>query len=254
MDLRAVRPSLRNQFSGVQTNRAVAGEPARWSRANNTNLFRTIKEPKCQMWNHTLELLIIVKSAFRNKKARDAIRRTWATHRIRSAVEVVFIVGKNNDADVINDKIVLDEIQEHGDLLYVDVIDTYRNNTLKLYEGWMFNTTPFRFGFHKHAVSLAMYPFDRYPPYITAGAVLLSRNSFVQFYHAMQIVKIYPYDDVYAGILAYLLKILPTHNKAFVFWSRYISKEEWILGDVIAAHGFSPSRLLEEFPLLVQDS
>uniref|UniRef100_A0A158PBL0 Hexosyltransferase n=1 Tax=Angiostrongylus cantonensis TaxID=6313 RepID=A0A158PBL0_ANGCA len=209
-------------------------------------------------------------------QARDAIRRTWATHRIPSAVEIVFIVGKNNDADVINE-IVLGEIQEHDDLLYVDVIDTYRNNTLKflhsisyayhrgskcaspnflflvdddymvnvfqLYEGWMFNTTPFRFGLHKHAVSLAMYPFDRYPPYITAGAVLLSHNSFI-----------YPYDDVYAGILAYLLKILPTHNKAFVFWSRYISKEEWIHGDVIAAHGFSPSRLLEEFPLLVQDS
>ncbi|KAJ1359585.1 hypothetical protein KIN20_018350 [Parelaphostrongylus tenuis] len=123
-----------------------------------------------------------------------------------------------------------------------------------LYEGWMFDTTPFRFRFHKHAVSLAMYPFDRYPPYITAGAVLLSHNSVAQFHHAIQCVKIYPYDDVYAGILAYLLRIPPTHNKAFVFWSRHVNKEDWIRGDVIAAHGYSPSQLIEEFPSTMQNS
>ncbi|VDP23865.1 unnamed protein product [Heligmosomoides polygyrus] len=87
-----------------------------------------------------------------------------------------------------------------------------------MYEGWMFDTTPFRFRLHKHSQS----------------------------------VQIYPFDDIYAGILAHLLRIEPRHNEAFVFWSRSIGADEWKRGDVLAAHGYSPEKLLSDFPQLHQ--
>ncbi|ETN82433.1 N-acetyllactosaminide 3-alpha-galactosyltransferase, partial [Necator americanus] len=180
---------------------------------------------------------------------RNAIRRTWGSH--RNSSRVVFILGTAPDAPVTVKHALLKELHNHSDILHVDVVDSYRNNTLKLYEGWRFDTTPFRVRFHKHAVSLKLYPFDRYPPYISAGAVLLSRETFSYFYYAMQLVKLYSFDDIYAGILAYLLGIPPTHNEAFIFWSRSIDPEEWRSGKILAAHGYSYHRILDEYPSII---
>ncbi|EYC15433.1 hypothetical protein Y032_0037g3520 [Ancylostoma ceylanicum] len=138
-------------------------------------------------------------------------------------------------------------------MVHVNMLLRYiagKNASQHLYEGWRFDTTPFRFRLHKHAVSLEMYPFDRYPPYISAGAVLLSRETVSYFYYAMQLVKLYPFDDIYAGILAYLLRVPPTHNEAFVFWSRSISAEEWQTGKVLAAHGYPYNRLIDEYSII----
>ncbi|KHJ81104.1 hypothetical protein OESDEN_19210 [Oesophagostomum dentatum] len=78
----------------------------------------------------------------------------------------------------------------------------------------------------------------------------MSRKTVSHFYYAMQLVTFYSFDDIYAGILAYLLKILPTHNDAFVFWSRSIDAEEWRSGKVLAAHGYSDSQLISEYPII----
>ncbi|KAJ1359584.1 hypothetical protein KIN20_018349 [Parelaphostrongylus tenuis] len=84
----------------AETSRAMAGEPPRFLVLNNWNLFHSIREPECRMWNQTLQLLIIVKSASFNKKAREAIRQTWGMRESSGAVEIVFVVGKPEDADV----------------------------------------------------------------------------------------------------------------------------------------------------------
>ncbi|VDO26538.1 unnamed protein product [Haemonchus placei] len=220
---------------------------------------------------------------------RNAIRKTWGARRRFEYVQTLFVVGQGVEDN--GRELVQEEVDKHDDILYVDLIDSYRNNTRKfihsiifgfepgngcqspdflllvdddymvnsvpvallnlylyfqLYEGWMFNTTPFRFRFHKHYTSLEMYPFDRYPPYISAGAVLMSHNTVAHFYH------IYPFDDVYAGILAYLLQIHPRHNEAFVFWTRPIDAKEWKNGDVLVAHGYSPNQLLYEYNDVIQ--
>ncbi|CAI4221735.1 unnamed protein product [Auanema sp. JU1783] len=125
-----------------------------------------------------------------------------------------------------------------------------RSSTDEMYEGWMFNTSPFRFKLHKHAISVNDYPYNRYPPYITAGAVLLSKSTVDRFFYAIQLVKLFPFDDVYAGIVSYLLRIRPDHNDKFLFWSRDVSHEEWMDGEVICAHGYNPSKMEEEFPLV----
>ncbi|KAE9554143.1 hypothetical protein FO519_002623 [Halicephalobus sp. NKZ332] len=76
-----------------------------------------------------------------------------------------------------------------------------------LYMGWRFDTSPFRLIFQKHRVSLNMYPYNRFPPYISAGAVLLTSQTVDEFYLAIQYSKIFPFDDIYTGILAYQLEI-----------------------------------------------
>ncbi|MCP9263144.1 Hexosyltransferase [Dirofilaria immitis] len=96
----------------------------------------------------------------------------------------------------------------------------------RLYMGWRFDTRPFRTRFHKHRVSIAVYPFNRYPPYISAGAVLLSSQTIREMYYAIQYTRLYSYDDIYAGILAKLLKLPVKHNKNMHFWKTAINAEE----------------------------
>ncbi|GMT31316.1 hypothetical protein PFISCL1PPCAC_22613 [Pristionchus fissidentatus] len=115
-----------------------------------------------------------------------------------------------------------------------------------LYEGWRMDSAPFRFRLHKHRVSLADYPFDAYPPYITAGAVLLSAHSAERFYYGSLFLKLYAFDDVYAGILAKQLSIQPDHNDAFLYWSSARANIDW--SKTIAAHGFAPSDINGQFP------
>ncbi|CAG9536913.1 unnamed protein product [Cercopithifilaria johnstoni] len=110
----------------------------------------------------------------------------------------------------------------------------------RLYAGWKFDTRPFRTRFHKHRVSIATYPFNRYPPYISAGAVLLSSQTIREMYYAIQYTRLYPYDDIFAGILAKSLKLTVKHNKNMRFWKTAVSVEEKTL---ICAHGFEGERL-----------
>ncbi|EFO18884.2 hypothetical protein LOAG_09610 [Loa loa] len=111
----------------------------------------------------------------------------------------------------------------------------------RLYMGWRFDTRPFRTRFHKHRVSIATYPFNRYPPYISAGAVLLSSQTIREMYYAIQHTRLYPYDDIYAGILAKLLKLTVKHNKNMRFWKTTVGVEEAKI--LICAHGFEGERL-----------
>lgn len=281
----------------AETRRAAVGKRMLVAVENDLRSFRHIEIPNCRHRNSSQKLLIVAKSSVSNSKEREAIRRTWGTSSGDTSIQTVFVVGTTTDSELEAELRI--EIDKHGDVLYADSVDSYRNNTRKLihsilfafepgngcrspeflflvdddymvnvaalrrylskeqhslhmYEGWMFDTTPFRFRLHKHSVSLEHYPFDRYPPYISAGAVLMSRSTFTHFYYAMQLVRIYPFDDIYAGILAHLLRIEPRHNEAFVFWSRSIGADEWKRGDVLAAHGYSPEKLLSDFPQLHQ--
>ncbi|CAD6189298.1 unnamed protein product [Caenorhabditis auriculariae] len=122
-----------------------------------------------------------------------------------------------------------------------------KNSSLENYEGWAFDTSPFRLAFHKHWVSINDYPFSRYPPYISAGAVLLSQATVETFYHMIPYVKEYSFDDIYAGILAKKADILATHNPAFVFWTRETTIQEWRSGDLIAAHGYDAKKLIKTY-------
>lgn len=114
-----------------------------------------------------------------------------------------------------------------------------------LYAGWRFDTSPFRARWHKHFVSVTEYPFNAYPPYISAGAVVISRITARKMFYASHFVRYYPYDDIYAGIIAFLLGIEPTHDDHFRFWTPWTYRPGDYL-DVVAAHGFSDLQLMRQ--------
>jgi len=252
-----------------------------------------LRKPACPAVDQALPLLIIVKSFVGNGKQRDAIRKTWGSVAQKRGARVVFIVGHRKASKPLAE--VDMEADANDDLLVIDAVDEYWNNTLKLihalsyqargmfcggdsplpanflllvdddyaisisalfellaerssddevYEGWRFDTSPFRFIFHKHLVSLNDYPFAGYPPYISAGAVLLSRRTALDFLLAVKYLREFKFDDIYAGILAKSLEIEPLHNAKFKFWSSW-RDDDW--SSLILAHGYNSFALKYAF-------
>uniref|UniRef100_A0A0N5ATC8 Hexosyltransferase n=1 Tax=Syphacia muris TaxID=451379 RepID=A0A0N5ATC8_9BILA len=110
-------------------------------------------------------------------------------------------------------------------------------STDRLYMGWRFDSKPFRLRFHRYRVSLSVYPYDRYPPYITAGAVLLSGQAIREIYSAVQFVKLFLFDDIYMGIIAYLIRLPPIHNKQMHFHYYWIRNAD--AAEFVCVHGYS---------------
>lgn len=115
----------------------------------------------------------------------------------------------------------------------------------RLYMGWRFDTSPVRFRFSKYRVSLSAYPFGRYPPYITAGAVLLSHQSVIEVYLAIQHLSLYRFDDIYMGIIAHFLALPAIHNKNMHFYFYPISDEG--TQELICSHGHYGDFLRETY-------
>ncbi|KAL7070375.1 hypothetical protein ACQ4LE_010357, partial [Meloidogyne hapla] len=116
----------------------------------------------------------------------------------------------------------------------------------RLYMGWRYDTSPFRLRWRKFRINISEYPFNAYPPYITAGAVLLSGQTVNEFYIAIQHTKIFIFDDIYAGILSYLLAIQPQHNPNFSPFPHVNNNINW-WKNLIAAHGYSPNLIKSTF-------
>lgn len=89
----------------------------------------------------------------------------------------------------------------------------------------------------------SQYPFLHYPPYLNGGAMVFTMAA------AMAVNNIFPYvrsisiDDVYVGIVSYMLNLSMTHEDRF-----YISFVKENLDHCLAAHGFgSPDDLIHEW-------
>ncbi|EGT40065.1 CBN-BRE-5 protein [Caenorhabditis brenneri] len=223
---------------------------------------------------------------------RESVRKTWGVYRKERQVEVmpIFVVGRVENLEL--QRRVEKESEQKKDILAISAIDSYRNNTFKLfaaidyaenpmkcespdyillvdddyivhipnlvsfaktknendlvYEGFVFDTSPFRMKIHKHSISLAEYPYSRYPPYVSAGAVFLTSGTVKRFKSFMRSLKMFPFDDVFTGILAKMVGIPATHNDNFVFWSRRVSQKEWNDG-IIAVHGYARKDLEYEY-------
>ena len=114
----------------------------------------------------------------------------------------------------------------------------------RLYSGFVFPSSPaMRHWPSKWYVSLEEYPFSKYPPYVTAGSILLTNMSLIDMHFASYYTKHFRFDDIYVAILAKKLSIAPIPNENFHFWSFSYDTDKYT--DVIAAHGFGdPNHLL----------
>lgn len=124
------------------------------------------------------------------------------------------------------------------------VLDIELPDDAELFAGFMFpNSRPHRHLSSKWYVSLQEYPYTKYPPYITAGAYVLSKAALKKIYYASFFVKHFRFDDIYLALLAKASKIVPVHNDEFYFYKKAYHILDYKY--VVASHGYSdPNELI----------
>uniref|UniRef100_A0A1A9V177 Hexosyltransferase n=1 Tax=Glossina austeni TaxID=7395 RepID=A0A1A9V177_GLOAU len=120
----------------------------------------------------------------------------------------------------------------------------YKAQNERLFAGFVFRSRPLRQKFSKWYVSLKEYPYNKWPPYVTAGAFVLSRDALVNLYYASQYTKHFRFDDIYLGLVALKANIPLTHCGQFYFRRPpYHGPESYRF--IVASHGFNEPLELE---------
>ena len=121
--------------------------------------------------------------------------------------------------------------------------DFSESTLANFYTGFVYNnSSPMRHMMSKWYISLEDYPYHKFPPYVSAGCYILSRESAKMFYIASLLIKKFKFDDIYMGILAYKLGIIPTHMSS-VYYHAPSYYPSLYANDIIAAHGFEADEL-----------
>lgn len=106
----------------------------------------------------------------------------------------------------------------------------------RLYSGYVFHSPPHRHKTSKWYVSLDEYQYHLWPPYVSAGAYVLSRQALVDVYYASYFVKRFRFDDIYLGLVAKKVDLEPFHCPEFHFYPKPYSVGGYRY--VVASHGF----------------
>ena len=117
------------------------------------------------------------------------------------------------------------------------------NSGEQFYAGNVQFVPPIRDRFSKWFVSIEEYPYNLFPPFINAGAYVISIKTLRTLYIASQFVKPFRFDDVYLGILAKKCGINLHHCERF--WRSRKDKNIDDLNYTIASHDFQDTKELE---------
>ncbi|PSN50082.1 Beta-1 [Blattella germanica] len=123
-------------------------------------------------------------------------------------------------------------------------VDFELPDNVRLFAGYVFVSAPHRHRTSKWHVSLAEYPFHMWPPYVTAGAYVLSHEALFDMYYASFYTKHFRFDDIYLGLIAKKADIEPYHCSQFHFYKKEYNVFSYRY--VVASHGYDdPSELLK---------
>ncbi|XP_022919096.1 beta-1,3-galactosyltransferase brn-like [Onthophagus taurus] len=114
----------------------------------------------------------------------------------------------------------------------------------RFYAGYAVDAYPMRNLISKFSMPLEEYPYNKYPLYATAGAYMLSLNTLIDMYYASHFVKFFRFDDVYLGIIAHKLGIIPHHTPYVTLFYEEYSPEHYQF--MIAVHGYDDSNKMEQ--------
>lgn len=117
-----------------------------------------------------------------------------------------------------------------------DIFDYELPGDVRLYSGYVFSSAPLRHRASKWYVSLEEYPYDKWPPYVTAGAYVLSREALIDMHYTSYYTKHFRFDDIYVGIVAYKAQIEPFHCECFHFYKQEYHKVGYEF--TVASHGY----------------
>ncbi|XP_060085425.1 beta-1,3-galactosyltransferase brn-like [Ylistrum balloti] len=111
-----------------------------------------------------------------------------------------------------------------------------QNMYSSLYAGHVWNTYPQRCLHQKWYMSFEDYPFDRYPPFLSAGAIIMSMDVVKRLQIGIQYTKMFKFDDVFIAIVAYKLNIKPVHHPGVRVGEAVLYHEDFTT--VLASHGY----------------
>lgn len=123
------------------------------------------------------------------------------------------------------------------------VFDFELPDSVRLFAGYVFVSSPHRHKSSKWYVSLKEYPYHLWPPYVTAGAFILSKQALTDMYYASMYTKHFRFDDIFLGLVAKKADIEPFHCEEFHFYKKDYTKYNYKY--VITSHGYDdPDELL----------
>ncbi|TGZ50913.1 Hexosyltransferase [Temnothorax longispinosus] len=116
---------------------------------------------------------------------------------------------------------------------------------IRLFAGFVFmRSAPHRHKFSKWYVTLKEYPYHLWPPYVTAGAYILSKEALLDLYYTSFYTKHFRFDDIFLGLVAKKADIVPFHCEEFHFYKKAYTKYSYKY--VITSHGYEdPNELLQ---------
>lgn len=125
------------------------------------------------------------------------------------------------------------------------MVDFELPDDVKLYAGYVYNSSPLRHYTSKWYISLKEYPYNKWPPYVTGGSVILSRETLKYMYYASYYTKHFKFDDIYLAIMALKVYIEPFHcDELHVKKKPYDGYNNYAY--TISSHGYDdPEELVE---------
>lgn len=107
---------------------------------------------------------------------------------------------------------------------------------------------PHRHLLSKWYIACEDYPYNKYPRFVTGGAILMSHMTVRQFAIASYFTQTFIFDDVYLGIMARKLEIDPVHEANFVcVLEDYLATNPYHSGatNCIGVHDIDPDQLVK---------
>ena len=126
----------------------------------------------------------------------------------------------------------------------IDKEKTTFDESEHLYAGFVCVVPPVRDKSSKFFLTFEEYEYNLFPPFINAGAYVISNKTMRKLYLASKFVKIFRFDDVYLGILVKKCNIKPFHSKRF--WRFREDRRIEDLNFTIASHEFHNTKELED--------
>lgn len=152
---------------------------------------------------------------------REAARKLTSTEKERrEPIQSLIIQSLTNQTDI--------------DRAKRQIYDLDLPEDVRIFSGFVFKSSPHRHWTSKWYISLAEYPWHRWPAYVTAGAFVLSREALFDMYYTSFFTKHFRFDDIYLAILAMKARIEPIHCDEFYFQRTNVAEKKY----VVASHGF----------------
>ncbi|XP_060074231.1 beta-1,3-galactosyltransferase 5-like [Ylistrum balloti] len=243
--------------------------------------FSLVPNLKCPK-NSTRNIVIMVLSKMSNIVTRHAIRRTWGNRemQIKYNFSMYFVVGREEGVSLNNDNgdlLQVDVDEDYNNLTYKTIaafnwVVHYCQGTRHFFKidddvyldldilskiqrdanyvpdyAILGSCNQISFPCRKSSkwqISYEEYPFQILPPFCNGPGYVMTLNTARKIYDEMRNTRVFKYEDVYVGIVAYKLGLSVKNVDNFVY-NMNIYVYDWLFSDLfsrchIITHYVSP--------------